>query len=57
MEFLQRIAGEWSERASELADWTMKHLVNRTDVWGRYVRRKGDDALQPHRIKYKPLTR
>jgi hypothetical protein len=46
MEFLQRIAGEWAERASELADWTMKHLVNRTDVWGRYVRRKGDDTLQ-----------
>ena len=22
-----------------------------------YKRRKGDEAVQPHRIKYKPLTR
>src|SRR5262245_29305390 len=46
MEFLERIAGEWAARAPELAEWTMTHLVNRTDVWGRYVRRKSDDALQ-----------
>jgi len=46
MEFLKRIAGEWADRAPALAEWTMNHLVNRTDVWGRYVRRKGDDALQ-----------
>ena len=31
---------------TELADWVMTHLVNRTDVWGRYVRRKGDDTTQ-----------
>src|SRR5690348_14773258 len=46
-DYLERIAGEWHERSSELADWVMTHLVNRTDVWGRYVRRraeKGDDG-------------
>ncbi len=43
MEFLERIASEWAERAPELAEWTLQHLVNRTDVWGRYVRRAGDE--------------
>ena len=42
MEYFERIAGEWFERAPELAQWAMSCLVNRTDVWGRYVRRKGD---------------
>ena len=37
MNFLDRIAGEWRERATQLAEWTMSHLVNRTDVWGRYL--------------------
>jgi hypothetical protein len=46
MDYLDRIAGEWAERAQELAEWTMRHLVNRTDVWGRYVRRKGADNVQ-----------
>jgi hypothetical protein len=46
MDHLERIAGEWCDRAPELADWVMTHLVNRTDVWGRYVRRKGDDTTQ-----------
>jgi hypothetical protein len=44
MDFLERIADEWFERAPDLAAWVMTHLVNRTDVWGRYVRRHGDDA-------------
>jgi hypothetical protein len=44
MESLEPIAGAWCERARELAEWVMTHLVNRTDVWGRYVRRKGDDT-------------
>jgi hypothetical protein len=46
MDYLERIAGEWSDRAPDLAKWVMTHLVNRTDVWGRYVRRKGDDTTQ-----------
>lgn len=46
MDFLERIAHEWHERAPELAEWVMTHLVNRTDVWGRYVRRKGDEETR-----------
>ena len=30
------IGDEWAERAGELADWAMAHLVNRKDVWGQY---------------------
>jgi hypothetical protein len=26
----------WSSRACDLAAWTRRHLVNRTDVWGAY---------------------
>lgn len=36
-EYLQQIANDWRSRAKELAAWTMAHLVNRTDVWGRYI--------------------
>lgn len=36
----QQIAQEWRERAPELARWTQQHLVNRTDVWGRYAGKK-----------------
>ncbi len=46
MDFLERVAADWCDRAPELAEWVMTHLVNRTDVWGRYVRRKGDDTTQ-----------
>ena len=38
--YVERIAEEWRERAEELAAWTMSHLVNRTDVWGRYLAKK-----------------
>jgi hypothetical protein len=41
-DYLDRIAAEWQERSAELADWVMTHMVNRTDVWGRYVKRRGD---------------
>lgn len=44
MEFLERIAGEWNRNAPVLAEWVMAHLVNRTDVWGRYHRRKDQDT-------------
>jgi hypothetical protein len=46
MEYLEQIGSEWRDRAKELAEWSMTHLVNRTDVWGRYVRRKDDDTTQ-----------
>ncbi|MCA9265140.1 MAG: hypothetical protein KDA60_14870 [Planctomycetales bacterium] len=39
-EFFDRIATEWRDRAPELARWTFQHLVNRTDVWGRYLPKK-----------------
>ncbi len=39
-EYFERIADEWRERASELAAWAMSTLVNRTDVWGRYLGEK-----------------
>lgn len=41
-DYAERIASEWRERAPELADWVMTHLVNRTDVWGRYVQRRSE---------------
>jgi hypothetical protein len=49
MDYFEQIAAQWHERSGELAAWTMSHLVNRTDVWGRYVRRKGDEE-QTHVI-------
>lgn len=37
---LEQIAKEWRERSPELAVWTMSNLVNRTDVWGRYLQKR-----------------
>lgn len=39
-DYFQQIAGQWRERATELAEWTMRHMVNRTDVWGRYLAKR-----------------
>lgn len=36
-DYFERISDEWRERAAELAAWAMRCLVNRTDVWGRYL--------------------
>src|SRR5258707_8982785 len=41
-DYAQRIATEWHQRAEELANWVMARMVNRTDVWGRYVRKRSD---------------
>ena len=38
--YIERIYDEWRERAAELGHWTFSHLVNRTDVWGRYLAKK-----------------
>src|SRR5580698_8224444 len=46
MDYLEQIGGEWRDRAKDLAQWSMSNLVNRTDVWGRYVRRKDDNTTQ-----------
>jgi hypothetical protein len=36
----------WSRHANELAEWTMRLLVNRTDAWGAYrpLDRRGDGS-------------
>jgi integrase len=49
MNHLDQIAGEWRERAAQLAKWTMSHLVNRTDVWGRYHRLKETKSARGRR--------
>lgn len=36
--YLEQIARQWRERANELANWSYTRLVNRTDVWGRYLK-------------------
>jgi len=38
--YLERIAAEWRKQSVQLADWTMLRLVNRTDVWGRYLKKQ-----------------
>lgn len=45
-EYLERIAAEWRDRSAELGHWTYQHLVNRTDVWGRYLAKKNRTNLQ-----------
>jgi hypothetical protein len=48
-----RIADEWRQRAGELAEWTMRRLVNRTDVWGRYLKprhRRNQAGQQNHAV-------
>ncbi|MEM8735851.1 MAG: hypothetical protein AAGG44_16600 [Planctomycetota bacterium] len=50
MDYFTRIADEWRERAPELAAWTMRKLVNRTDVWGRYVAKKYRDKTMNQAI-------
>lgn len=53
MDYFERIAGEWYERAPELAEWVMAHLVNRTDVWGGYTRRKLDKASRAVTVPFR----
>jgi hypothetical protein len=48
-----QLADEWRQRARELAQWTMQRLVNRTDVWGRYLapsHRRNADGKQNNAI-------
>ena len=35
--YVDQMRAEWQGRGPELAAWIMKTLVNRTDVWGRYL--------------------
>ena len=36
-DYFDHVAEQWHQRAPELAVWTLRNLVNRTDVWGRYL--------------------
>ncbi len=52
-DYFTRIGDQWRQRAPELAQWTMSHLVNRTDVWGRYLSersRKREDRDVNHAV-------
>src|SRR5687768_68752 len=53
MDYFERIAGEWYERAPELAAWVMAHLVNRTDGWGSYTRRKSDEQSRAVTVPFR----
>ncbi len=54
MDYFTRIGNEWRERAPELAEWTLKTLVNRTDVWGRYLskrtRQRNQETLDQNEV-------
>lgn len=49
------VGEEWSDRAPELADWTMDNLVNRKDVWGQYSVLTPSEQRQ-HDRTYKAMT-
>ncbi|MFK8115029.1 MAG: hypothetical protein AB8B91_22700, partial [Rubripirellula sp.] len=35
--YVDQMLSEWRSRGPELASWIMSNMVNRTDVWGRYL--------------------
>jgi hypothetical protein len=39
-----RTAKEWATHSKSLADWTWRHLVNRSDAWGGYWRKETADG-------------
>ncbi|MDA7980676.1 MAG: hypothetical protein MPJ50_18110 [Pirellulales bacterium] len=45
--YWQQISDEWRAAAKQLAAWTMKFMVNRTDVWGRYLPKKYRKKIGP----------
>lgn len=45
--YQEQIADDWRESAKRLGAWTMTHLVNRTDVWGRYLPKKYRKKVGP----------
>ena len=49
------IGEEWKERASELAEWAMKYMVNRKDVWGQYSVLTPSERIKQGR-SYKAMT-
>ena len=55
-DYFERIAGEWSERAAELSTWFYTHMVNRTDIWGRYLKEKYRGESNQGTPKNKAIT-
>jgi len=56
MATMQEIIGEeWRSRATELADWAMKRLTNRKDVWGQYSVLTPSEQKKTNR-SYKAMT-
>ncbi|MEM9412789.1 MAG: hypothetical protein AAGA30_16880 [Planctomycetota bacterium] len=55
-DYFDRIAEEWAERAGELARWVDKNMVNRTDVWGRYLPEKYRGESHQGTPKNKAIT-
>ncbi len=49
------IGEEWKDRAPELAEWAMQHLVNRKDVWGQYSVLTPSERIKEGR-SYKAMT-
>lgn len=50
-DYFIRIGDEWRARAADLAQWVMVHMVNRTDVWGRYLaKRYRENEARNHAI-------
>lgn len=50
---LFQIGQEWRDHAQQLAAWVMQRMINRTDVWGRYLplrNRKMTDGSSNHAI-------
>jgi hypothetical protein len=56
--YLDQMLVEWRSRAPELATWILKHLVNRTDVWGRYLplRNRDKQKEKPGGFKGNAIT-
>lgn len=55
-DYFERIAEEWKERAPELGAWAMNNLVNRTDIWGRYLSPKYRGTSTSGLAKNKAIT-
>ncbi len=49
------IGEEWKDRAPELAEWAMRYLVNRKDVWGQYSVLTPSERIREGR-SYKAMT-
>lgn len=60
-DYFERIAGEWADRAADLAEWVDAHMVNRTDIWGRYLKEKyrgeSNTGMQKNKAITAPFSR